>query len=235
MPRREFVDRGLLTTVLKIFIALCLIINAIQTVSEYFEMQFLQNVKDRVFKTEAEAVALGEANDARQFLIGITSIVLIITNFIFLLRWIYTAQVNVRAMGAKKLTISPGWAVGYFFVPFLNLVRPFSAMVELWKSSANPGNWKNESTSPVIGFWWFFWLGSGVAGQISLRMTIAAKDDIDKLILSDIFGIISGILNCFQYLCLFVIVSSIYRFQANFYERETDAEDEELEEEEDDE
>ncbi len=234
MPRSEFVDRGLLTTVLKILLVLSLLVSAIQAVSDFFEMQFLQNVKDRVFRSQEEAVALGEANDARQFLIGITSIIIIITDFIFLLRWIYTAQINVRAMGAKKLTITPGWAVGYFFVPFLNLVRPFTAMTELWRGSANPANWKNESFSPLLGFWWFFWLSSGIAGQVAMRISFAAKDDIDKLMLSDVFGIVAAVLNCFNYVCLFLIVSSIYRFQATFYERDADGGDyEEVEEEED--
>ena len=38
--------------------------------------------------------------------------------------WIFNAACNARAFGAKGLQISPGWAVGWYFVPIMWLFKP---------------------------------------------------------------------------------------------------------------
>ena len=39
------------------------------------------------------------------------------------------------ALGANNLKYTPKWAVGCFFVPFLNLVMPYQVVREIWKAS----------------------------------------------------------------------------------------------------
>ena len=49
-------------------------------------------------------------------------------------------------------------------------------MKEIWKTSSNPQEWKNQSVSWLLPWWWFFWIVSNFAANASLRMTIKADD-----------------------------------------------------------
>jgi len=86
--------------------------------------------------------------------------------------WIYRANANAHALGAADMMVSPGWAVGWFFVPLMNLAMPFIAVREMWKASANPKDWQLEPAPAAILVWWLFWLASGIAGMIGFRLSL---------------------------------------------------------------
>ena len=76
---------------------------------------------------------------------------------------------NVRSFGAQNFRFTPGWAVGYYFIPVADFYKPYRAMKELWKASRSPRDWQNEKNSFILGLWWTFWVISSVAGQLSMR------------------------------------------------------------------
>jgi hypothetical protein len=97
--------------------------------------------------------------------------------------WTYRVAQNARALGAQRMTISPRWAVAFafFYVPFLNLWRPYAALKEIWAASATrvgPAH-LSSSRAPVPLFfpaWWAAWLGSGVLScVVFLQLTNAAR------------------------------------------------------------
>lgn len=94
----------------------------------------------------------------------------LVVSFVVTLRWIYLAHVNARAFGADDMMGSPGWAVGWFFVPFANLVMPFLMMRELWKASAQPGDWQAASAPATLLLWWLLSLASNITSAISAQM-----------------------------------------------------------------
>ena len=47
------------------------------------------------------------------------------------LMWVHRAYRNLPALGARDMAYSPGWAVGWWFIPFLNLVRPYQVVREI--------------------------------------------------------------------------------------------------------
>ena len=77
--------------------------------------------------------------------------------------WVHRVACNVRALGARGLDDSPGWAVGWYAVPFMNLVRPLRAMTQIWLGSHAPTRWQKLSTPRLLGAWWGFW----IAGNLS--------------------------------------------------------------------
>ena len=84
-------------------------------------------------------------------------------------RWIYRASENAHAM-TEQMSISPGWAVGWYFVPFANLIKPFHAMREIWFAS-NPSTGGFEERAPaVLGWWWALWLATNVIGNMAFRV-----------------------------------------------------------------
>ena len=102
----------------------------------------------------------------------IAQFALLVAAAIATLRWIYRANANAHALGAADMMVSPGWAVGWFFVPLMNLAMPFIAVREMWKASANPKDWQLEPASAMILVWWLSWLASGIAGMIGFRLSL---------------------------------------------------------------
>ncbi|RYY09693.1 MAG: DUF4328 domain-containing protein, partial [Alphaproteobacteria bacterium] len=54
--------------------------------------------------------------------------------------WIYRVNANAHSF-ADGLTITPGWNVGWFFVPIANLWKPFEGIKEVWQAGVDPAEW----------------------------------------------------------------------------------------------
>lgn len=119
--------------------------------------------------------AEGQANDTREQIIGLLQVALYLFTVVIFGRWIVRANKNVRALGADGLRITPGWAVGYFFVPIVNLWRPYQAMKDLWRASQNPVAWTSIAASSILATWWTLWILSNLFGNMSFRATMNAK------------------------------------------------------------
>jgi len=74
------------------------------------------------------------------------------------------------------MQFTPGWCVGWFYVPFANLVRPFKAVSEIWRASTDDpesdGNgWSMMgSSTALLGIWWGTWLMGNIISNISGRV-----------------------------------------------------------------
>ena len=66
--------------------------------------------------------------------------------------WQHHATANLWARGFQSLQITPGWSVGWWFVPFANLVMPFVSMREIDRRSRADGQFRTD-TGPVA-WWW---------------------------------------------------------------------------------
>ncbi len=77
-------------------------------------------------------------NDSRQGIIGVFQILIWIRTAIAFLIWFHRVNKNLPSLRQTGLIFTPGWAVGFFFVPFFNLVRPFQAMRAAWHGSDQP-------------------------------------------------------------------------------------------------
>lgn len=83
--------------------------------------------------------------------------------------WLYRAQANLHAAGHEDLEFSPGWAVGWYFVPVANLFKPFQAMRELWNTSHLAQNDFGGEAPPTVKYWWFGFVGGNILSNIGFR------------------------------------------------------------------
>lgn len=184
-----------------VLLAISMAVDLIAIVSSFFQASLLSNAAAGLGITIADATA----NDSREQLIAIIQLLVLVATAVCFLMWIHRAHKNLPALGAGNLEYSPGWAVGGFFVPFLNIVRPFQVMREIWKASdpevelSIPHSWQYVATSPLIGFWWAAWLISNLLGQLVFRLS-GENNSIDDLlaltylaIASDVVGIIAAV------------------------------------------
>ncbi len=90
--------------------------------------------------------------------------------------WTHRVAANVRALGASGLRHSPGWAVGWFFIPVANLFMPFSVFREIDRASQPTGYvdteaWKRNAPGVVITFWWLTWFLQTIVGGVGNILT----------------------------------------------------------------
>ena len=160
-----------------IFLTLVVVLDVVAVVSDYMQIQLI----NRVLRGETITMAEAIASDNRQAAIGVTYLILFIITAILFCMWIHRAHRNLPSLGVSGLRYSPGWAVGGFFVPILNLFRPFQVTTEIWKASDPIPDvndslaWQSAPTSPLVIFWWVLFLLSGFIGNIVLQISLQAE------------------------------------------------------------
>lgn len=180
---RPFESAGSRAKTTVVLLAFGMLFNVIGVWSTSLEVDLLQRFEKGAFGglSELEIAEIAEANDKRQMAVGGIQILLFLATAIAFLMWFHRSHRNLGALGNAKLKYSPGWAVGGFFVPFLNLVRPYSVAAEIWKGSHPDGLNRKISSAGLVGIWWAFWIVNNVTGQFAFRISIRAEE-IDELI-----------------------------------------------------
>lgn len=125
----------------------------------------------------APPLALTQADDQFYALILMTNAVTRLVAFTLFLLWFYRAFKNAGALGARGLRCSPAWSVGYFFVPVLNLFRPFQCASEMWRASdpdqrlVDGFEWRGLDNGRPARAWWTLFLISQLVARIDGYLT----------------------------------------------------------------
>jgi hypothetical protein len=199
-----------LTTALKVMLGISTGLAVIALGSNWMQSQLLG--------TSLFSMDEANANDARQGIIAIFQILCYVITAIVFGMWIYRANRNVRGFGAQGLEFTPGWAVGWYFIPFLNLIRPYQAMREIWQASSNPHRWASESGSPLLNVWWVLWLTSNILGQVVFRMSMQAKE-ISELQALTMVALLSDVVDISLGIVAITLVSRVLEMQLRVVDR----------------
>lgn len=159
--------------------------------SQYLEIILLENIVNGHFETRQLMMKAVENNDYRQKIISYFALGLFFITSVYFCLWIYYANKSARTLGAQGLSNSPGWAIGWFFVPIVNLWKSYQAMSELWRASKQPQNWQDTNTDWIIPIWWGFWLVNGSLAQVSIRRALAAET-IDEMTIAGMLSMASA-------------------------------------------
>jgi hypothetical protein len=129
--------------------------------------------------------------------IGLSTILRIgafILTIVFFLIWVHRAYSNLSPLKARNIEFSPGWAVGWWFIPFANLVKAYQVMRELWTASDPDLDERldfmpaGSSSNSVLGFWWGTYLVGNVILRISDKQFDAATSQYKTAILLYLIG-----------------------------------------------
>lgn len=103
------------------------------------------------------------------------------------LAWTFFAGKGARALGATDMRFSPGLAVGLYFIPVANLFMPHRAVIEIWRASHDPTDWRSLPRPALVNFWWLAWVVSIFSGRaFALLWTQPVSDD--DLIRANLLG-----------------------------------------------
>lgn len=136
--------------------------------------------------TGLELDAEAERVDRQGTIIGLGSAAVSLITAVFCGVWIYRASWNARQLQPSEQRITPGWAVGWFFVPVMSLWKPWQAMRQCWNSSHNPGG---PLDAPMPGFavlWWGLWVVTSLVSNGSFRLSMKAEYTDDFRMVSTI-------------------------------------------------
>jgi len=191
--KKQLIRTGLLLTVLGLEIAACAIVFTAFTTGS--------------FNASGHLVIPAEWFD-RYNLIANSLSYLPFLAFLCLVFWVFRANKNARAVSTQALEYSPGWAVGWFFVPIASLWKPYQAMVEIYKASRTPHDWRSAKAATLVTGWWCLQVIGNILA-ISLRFSTMHGQPVNRELAMLFFGVV-GV----HQILLFVIVTQIDTWQA---------------------
>ena len=133
-----------------------------------------------------------------------------------ILKWIHRTNSNAQTW-SSTIGVSPGWNVGFFFIPFANLWKPFQGVRETWQVS------HGGLDSPVPGWmrwWWAFWLATTILGNISFRIELQGTT-VSAAQAGAAIDIVSGILGIPLALLLIRLVRELTAAQEAMHHGDT--------------
>jgi len=135
--------------------------------------------------------------------IVISGITLVVTFTMF----IHNASSNLEHLRIAGQKFTPGWSVGWFFVPFMNLYKPTRVVRELSTASGstdtrNPRAWQNVESQEgmFISSWWTLVIFAILFGPRGISLFVGRENIEDwaaagrLLVWSDLFQVLPLVL-----------------------------------------
>jgi Domain of unknown function (DUF4328) len=142
-------------------------------------LAFVWNLDQRSLLHRAQtrpfSVSLDEVRDAdaRVDFLNKTQLVLLVVTAACFITWLYLEYRRVQRAN-EPTRFEAGWAIGAWFVPFLNWFRPYQVMADVWNATAG----RRAKSRALVGAWWGCYIGS-------LLILVAADSGEDTPTLED--------------------------------------------------
>jgi hypothetical protein len=175
-PDTEPVKRSLrLARIVMVALALNVALDIVAIVSD----RSYHSLAQQILSGQAVSLQKADAADHRVHMIALASIALYLVTAVLFVVWFRRAYQNVSRMGVYGQRWSSGWAVGAWFVPFLNLVRPKQIANDTWRGS-DPNLPMSSGLSlvdpPVVfSVWWGLWILGFIVGRVSFSKLQGAE------------------------------------------------------------
>lgn len=147
-------------------------------------------------------------------LIYVAFFVVFVISVVLVGMWIYRAHANLFAAGLGELEYSPGWSVGWFFVPIANLFKPMQAMRELWNASYGTDNSYGSETPSSISIWWGTYIAGNIVSYASLRLDLGGSGT-SAASTAALIGAVGSVLTVISAWFLLQIVREVMEGQRN--------------------
>jgi hypothetical protein len=167
-------------------------------------------------ETTPDQQARAEDADQRTMLIAAAQVLVFIVSGVLCLCWIHRMAFNSR-IRARYAQYTPGWAVGWYFIPIALLWKPYQAMKEIWKNSAEQAGPRGLEPAGLLGWWWTAWIVVSQVSNAAFRTSLGA-DTVDSLALSTTISIVSDVIQIPLCILFIVIVKRLTAMQEYAHE-----------------
>ncbi|MFE9116338.1 DUF4328 domain-containing protein [Streptomyces sp. NPDC007172] len=96
----------------------------------------------------------------------------------FFIAWFHRTRTNAEVLDPGSCSTGPGWAIGVWFVPLVNLVMPWLIARDVTRASVRPAPAHTGRGAPfaLLNAWWLAWVASKVLALIGSRLPAAGAD-----------------------------------------------------------
>jgi hypothetical protein len=85
------------------------------------------------------------------------------------LMWQYRVHANAKQLTPDRVKTSPAWGVLCWFVPFVNLVKPYLVIREISRAGSPRGRGPGARLTP---WWWACWLGGYTTAMAAIASLV---------------------------------------------------------------
>jgi hypothetical protein len=125
------------------------------------------------------------------------AIPLTVATAIAFLLWLYRVCENLEVYRGKTLGFTPGEAVGSFFIPFVNLIRPYEVLRDVWAASSSVTPAPSDSGEPHVSgrwlvlVWWILFLARGIPAWWASLVAGGGGSEFEKVTLGS-YGLLAS-------------------------------------------
>ncbi len=139
------------------------------------------SLSDQALNGAGFGVSEANAYDTLDLAVLVATAAVYLVTIPLFITWLAVAYRNDR-VDPTHLTHGRGWAVGAWFVPFLNLVRPYRIVADLRQGvRSGLGDDRPDPYPRSVGWWWASWILANVTATVSqsaYRRMDAADGDL---------------------------------------------------------
>jgi hypothetical protein len=218
-PMYEYKPLDIISNILMILFGLGIIFSVVNIYSDANDISFLSD------NIDSGGVLYYDESKFQNIVVLIIQVLYLpvyIVSFVIYLIWVRRSYRNLHSLQLKQTEYSSGWAIGSYFVPILNLFRPYSIMKEIWFGSQPQYNLPDENemekvkrltSTTFLKFWWTVFLMNWTVSNQSFRLSLKA-DTPQKLLTSYWVGIFSNLTGVILVLILIYLVSNVKIWQS---------------------
>ncbi|HEX5527883.1 MAG TPA: DUF4328 domain-containing protein [Solirubrobacterales bacterium] len=115
---------------------------------------------------------------------GIFGLAVLVSAGVFI-AWFYRAYKNLRRLGVQSMRYGDGWAIGAWFIPFFNMVRPKQIANDVWRGSERGvdvgAQWHQVEVPNLVHWWWALYLIQGAVVYTGQRVASSGYDKLTSL------------------------------------------------------
>jgi len=180
------------------------------------QYQLISDAISGNFASTAELVERSLENRNYRLIEGVVRMVLEIAAGITFLVWVYRSDALARALGSDRMAHSPGWSVGWFFVPFANLVKPYFVLKEIYVATVIPRTYNLRLDHPgglhMLILWWWATIAEALFMAFAPLLTDGSEGLQAKLTATNILAG-SGALSIIATILMLLVVMDFEREQ----------------------
>ncbi len=195
----NLVPHAKLTKTLCLFLKLTIVASAVTFVSGIYELYSYSAIPSNL---DIDSILIPA--DIMSIFANFFKFVFSIIGTILFFRWIYVSVKNLRALSGKSMRFTPGWSVGWFFIPIASYFKSLPIMKEIWRVSHKDDGVEYR----LVRRWWQFFILSQAFSRLAFKGAFKVVD-VSSYMESALQYVVSDGLDLLLTIVTLVLVSRI--------------------------